>query len=172
MIESWLSFVGELGHNLVELVKGEALVCGGLLVNVATVHHLQKLVVINAVLHLLSNSLKLLEINHSALVLVVKSENSLQAVLSLSLTHAGCNNVDEFIESDGFVLVSQGVDEGQNEGISAIESQFLNNLVDFSGINGSTAVLIKDFEGLLELVPVFSIEAIFPSSRSGFGGLS
>lgn len=166
------SFVVELGDNVVELLKGEAFVGGSLLAYVSAVHHLQDLVVIDPILELLSNCLELLEVNHSVLVLVEQSVDSLQAVSSSGLSDAGGNTINELVEVNGSVFVSKTVDKGQNEGVSAVEAEFLKDLVDFLGVNGATSILIKDFEGLLELVPVLSVEAVLPLSGGGLGGFS
>ncbi len=141
------------------------------MVDVGRVQHLQKVVIVDAVFQLLGNILELLEVNHSVIILVVESEHSLQTVPGLSLTHSGSNGIKELIKVDGFVLLPNANDEAQDEGVSLVEAELFKDLVDLCGVDGSTAVLIKDVERLLELFVVLSMEAVFPGSGGGFGGL-
>jgi hypothetical protein len=62
------------------------------------------------------------------------------------------------------------MDKTKNEGISLIESQLLKSLVDFSGINTSTSVLIKNIESFSEFVVVFLSKSVFPAGSFRGGG--
>jgi hypothetical protein len=46
------------------------------------------------------------------------------------------------------------VNEGEDEGISLVQAEFLQNLVDFSRIDGAATILVEDLEGTLELLIV------------------
>lgn len=111
---------------------------------------------------LFGNSPELLIIDDSILILVENGKNFPDTVFGLGLSHSGAYDVQELRELDRFVFVSESVDEGEDEGVSFVESQLIENLIDLSRVNGATAVLVEDIEGLLELIVVFSSEAIFP----------
>lgn len=163
-----ISFVVEARDDAVELVESEALVGGGLLADVGAMHHLEDLVVVDSVLDLLCDGLQFLEVNDSVLVLVENGEGLSQAVLGLGLSDARGNDVNELFKVDGTVLILKSQDDREDEGVSAVETELLKNFADFLGVNGSTAVLIENLEGLLELVVVFGGEAILPLSGNGF----
>jgi hypothetical protein len=150
------SFVVELADDGVELIEGEALVGGSLVVDVGAVQHLEDVVVVDGVVELLGNPLELIEINHSVLVLIEQSEGLLQTVPGLGLAHPRRNDIDELILTDRLVLLLQTVDQVQHEGVSAVETEFLQHLVDLHGIDGSTFVLVKYLEGIDQLFIVFS----------------
>lgn len=137
----------------------------------STVHHFQQFVIIDAVLQILGNCLEFLKVNDAVLVLVKNGEHSLKAVLGFNLADLGAHEVDEFVEADGFSFVSEAVDELQDEGVSAVDSQLLEDLGDFNGINGSTAVLVKHFEGLLEFVVVLGGKSVSPVGGRSSSGL-
>ena len=118
------------------------------------VHHLEDFVVVDSVLKIFSDAFELFKVDHSVIVLVEKSENSLDSVLGLAFTNLTGSNVNELIKIDGFALLFKAVDDPQNVGASSVDSQFFKNLIDFWGINCAATILIKDFEGLLELVIV------------------
>lgn len=143
-----------------------------MVVDVGAVQQLQKIIVIQIFVKALSNSLELIKFDDSVFVLVVKTENSLETLLGLSLTNLGADNIEELLEVDGVVGVSQGVDKRQNEGVSLIEAELLQNLVDFCGVNCSASVLVEDLEGVLEILIVLREESVLPGGRSGgLGGL-
>lgn len=73
-------------------------------------------------MNLLANSLELLEVHYPRLVRVVKGENAPNPILCLSLSHPRANYVEELVELNGAIDISQGVDEAQNEGISLVEA--------------------------------------------------
>jgi hypothetical protein len=136
------------------------------------VQHFYDIVIVDGVVKLLGNSLELLEVNHSVLVLVEKGEDSLEAILGLGLTNSGGNDVDELILTDGFVLILETGDEVQNEWVSLVKAQLLKNFVDLNWINGSTAILIEDLEGVDELIVVLSSETVLPSGGDCLGDLA
>lgn len=166
------SFVAELADNGVELFKGDTLVGGSLVVDVGAVKHLKEIVIINVFVELLGDSLELLEVNGSVLVLVVEGKNSLKAVSGLGLTDPGGDGIEELFEVDGFVLISESVDKAENEGVSLVEAEFLEDLVDLQGVDGSASVLIEHFEGVLEVFVVLREEAVLPGSGDSLGLLS
>ena len=86
---------------------------------------------------LLGDDLEFFEVNCSVLVLIEKGEDSSETVLGLSLTNLGSNDINELVEPDGFVLFSEAVDELEDEGISFVQPQFFEDLVDLNGINAS-----------------------------------
>lgn len=171
-----LSLVDELGDNCVKLLETHSLVGGSLVVDVGAVQHFQEVIISQVFVESLGNGLELFEFDNSIFILVVHSEHSLKTLLGLGLTNSRADDVEELFEGDGVVGISQGVDKGQNEGVSLIEAELLQNLVDFSRINGATSVLIEDFEGLLEILVVLTEESLLPGGRrgnlGGLGGLS
>ena len=68
------------------------------------VHHFQNLIIIDAILEVFGNSLELLEINNSVLVLIEKFENSLDSVLGLAFTNLTGSNVNKFVEVMGLLF--------------------------------------------------------------------
>ena len=136
------------------------------------VHHFQNFVIIDTVLKVFGNALEFFKVNNSVIILIEKSENSLDSVLGLDFTNLAGSNINELLESDGFALFFKTIDDPQDVRASSVDSQFLKNLIDFRWVDGATAILIKDFEGLLELVVVFRGESVFPLSGDGFGNLS
>ena len=80
------SLVVELADDGVELLEGESLIGGGLLVDVGGVHHLYNIVVVDAIMELLGDALELIEVDGAVLVLVEEREHSPDAVLGLGLS--------------------------------------------------------------------------------------
>lgn len=105
------SFLVESSYDSVEFFEGEALIGGGFFVDVGAVHHLQELIVVHVLVNLLANGLQLLEIDHSSSVSVEESEYLLKSVFCLGFAHLRANEIQEFVEINGSVLISQGVDE-------------------------------------------------------------
>jgi hypothetical protein len=166
-----VSFVGEFGYNSVEFVEGEALIGGGLLVNVGAVEHLEELIVIQVFVELFGHSFELFEVDGSVLVLVEQCEHSLEAVFGLGLSDSGADDVEEFFKVKGFVLVLETDDEFEDEGISLIKTELFEGLADFSGVDAATFILIEDLEGVLEFLVVLSGESVFPlAGTADFGG--
>lgn len=166
------SAVAELADDGVELFEGKALIRGGLVVHRCAVHHFQDVVVTQVRMNLLCNCLKLLEVHHPVLVLVVEREHLLDAVLGLGLTHSGADDVKEFGELDGLVLVAEALNEVEDEGVALVEAELIKDLVDFGGVDCAAAVLVEDFEGLLEFFVVLRREAFLPGELGllGFRG--
>lgn len=136
------------------------------------VEHLEQVVVVEVLVKLLGDGLELLEIDGSVLVLVVERKHAAESVFGLGFTNLRADDAEEFLEADWLVLVSKRVDERKDEGISLIQAQFLEDLVDLSRIDGSTSVLVEHLEGTLEVLVVLGSEAIFPGKLGrGFGGL-
>ena len=155
------SFV-ELGDDLVELLEGEALVGGGVVVDGGAVHHLDDVVVVEVLVELLRDHAELLEVDHPVLVLVEEGEDPADAVLGLGLADARADDVQELGEGDGLVLVAQPVDEGEDEGVPFVEAQLIEHLIDLRGIDGAASVLVEDVEGLLEVLVVLGEQPVFP----------
>ena len=166
-----VSLVVELGDDVVELLEGEALVGGGLLVDVGGVDEFEEVVVVDGVVELLGDGLELLEVDDSVLVLVVEGEDPLDAVLGLGLAHPRGDDVDELILADGLVLVLESVDEVQDEGVSLVQAQLLQNLVDLHWVDGPASVLVEHLERVHQLVVVLGCEAVLPGSRGRLGDL-
>ena len=158
------SFVAELADDGVELIKGDTLVGCGLVVDMGAVKHLEEIIIINIFVELPGDGLELLEVDGSVLVLVIEGKNSSKAVSGLSLTNSGGDDIEELIEADRLVLVLKPIDKAQNEGVSLVKAEFLEDLVDLHGVDGSTAVLIEHLEGVLEFFVVLSSETILPGS--------
>jgi hypothetical protein len=166
------SFVAELADNGVELVKGDTLVGCGLVVDVGAVKQLKKVIIIDVFVELLGDGLELLEVNCSVLVLVVEGKDSLKAVSGLGLTDLGGDSIEELFEVDGLVLILKSVDKVEDEGVSLVEAEFLEDLVNLHGVDGSATVLIEHLKGVLEFVVVLSGETVLPGSGDGLGLLS
>ena len=138
--------------------------------NVCAVEHLKQLVIIDAVLDPPRHTFELLVFNGSVLVGVIEREDSLEAVFGLEVSNFGANNLQELFEVDGFVLVSERVDEAQDEGAPLFKSKFFEGFVDFCGVDGAAVVLIKNEEGFSEFIVVLLGEAVFPAGCFGSGG--
>lgn len=134
------------------------------------VEHLQDLVVIDSILQPFGNVLELVEVQHTVLIGVVDGEHSLASVLGLDLTNSAAHDVQVLLEGQGFVLVPQGVDQVQDELVSALSSEVLKSLGDFSGVNGAGIVVVKDVEGVKKVIVVFLADSVFPCGRLGGGG--
>ena len=59
------------------------------------------------------------------------------------------------------------MDEAEDEGVSLFQSYLFEDFVDFSGINGSTVILIEDVEGILKLLIIFGGESVLPGGGAG-----
>lgn len=172
MYQDIQSFVVESRHDSFELLESEALVGRSLLVDMGAVHHLQNFFVIEVFVQLLANSLQLIETDHSSSFRVEKSEDSLEAILGLSLTNSRANDVEELFELDGAADVLQSMDERQDERVTFIESEFFQNFVDFFWVNGSTSVFVENIECVFEFFVIFGGESVFPGGGGrgcGFG---
>ena len=167
-----LSFVGKLGDDPVEFLELDGLAGGGLLVDVGAVEHLEQLVVVEVLVELLGDGLELFEIDGAVLVLVVDGEHAAEAVLGLGFTNLRADDAEELFEADWLVLVSESVDEREDEGVPLVEAQLLEDLVDLTGVDGAASVLVEHLEGALQFVVVLGGEAIFPGKLGGgLGGL-
>lgn len=156
------SFVGKHGDNAVEFFEINSLVSCSLVVDMGAVQHLQEIIISEVLMELLGNNLELLEIDGSILVLIEQSKDPLEPILCFGLTNARGDDAEELFEGDGFVLISKPVDEGKDEGVALVESELLQNLVDFSWIDGSAVVLVEHLEGALELLVILTRESILP----------
>lgn len=83
-----ISFVVELGHDSVELLKSEAFIGGGLLVDMGRVNQFKKVVVIDWVMELFGDAFELLKVNNSVLVLIIEREDPLDSVFGLGLSYS------------------------------------------------------------------------------------
>ena len=121
-------------------------------------------------MELTSNTLELLKIDDSVFIFVKKSIDSSYSILSLGLSNFWGNGVNKLIKVNWLIFVLNPIDKTENERISFVEAEFFKNFVDFSRVNGSTSVLIKDLKGVFELFIILWSEAILPSEGScGFG---
>ena len=140
------------------------------MVDVGAVHKFKDFIIIKVVKELFGDSFELFEVDGSVLILVEQCEHFSEAVLGLGLSNSGTDDVKEFVEVDGFVLISKPGDEGENERISLVKAEFFEGFVDFGGIDGSTSVLVEDLEGVLEFFVVLCGETVFPAEGArGFG---
>ena len=126
------------------------------------VHHFQEVVIVDSLLQPLANGLELLELDHSVFVVVEDGEHLLEPVLGLDLAYSGANDVKVLVEGDGSLLVPEGVDEIEDEGVPAFGSQGLEGLGDFFGVDAATVILVEDLEGFLEIVVVILGDSILP----------
>jgi len=90
--------------------------------HVGAVQHFQKVVVGEVLVERAGHCLELLEIDESVLVLVEKAEHSPQPVLGLGFTNSRADDVQEFLEADRVVGISEPVNQRQNERISLVEA--------------------------------------------------
>jgi hypothetical protein len=126
------------------------------------VHHLKDIVIVKVFVQLLGDGSELLEVDHAILVFVEDTEDFLEAVLGLGLSDFRANDVQELRELNWLVLVPERMDQRKDERVSLVKSQLIENLVDLSGINTAATVLVEDVKGLLQLVIIFSGEAVLP----------
>ena len=161
-IDVLVSFVVELRHNSVKLIKTDNLVRLSLLVNMRTVHHLQNVVVVQIVLQFLAHHLELLKVNRPVPILVEQIEYSFHPIFGLRLSNSGTNYVQKLIEVDWAFSISKSTYKLKDEGVSLANSKFFKSFVDLSRVDGSTTILIKDFEGIFELIIVFRGDSILP----------
>jgi hypothetical protein len=162
------SLVVKFRDNGIELIESEALVVCRLLVDMSAVDHFKEVVVIDGVVKLFSNHLELLEVNCTILILVEEGEDSSDSVLGLGLSDFRGNDVKELVESYRLVLLFEPIDEIQDKWVSTIQSELFENFVDFHWVNSAAPILIKDFEGLLQLIVIDSIKSILPLRRNWF----
>ena len=74
------------------------------MVDVGGVKHFEDVVVVDSVLDLPGNAFELLEVDDSVLILIVQGVESLESVLGFGLSDFGSDDINEFVESDGFVF--------------------------------------------------------------------
>jgi hypothetical protein len=127
-----------------------------------TVHHLKDIVIVKVFVQLLGDGSELLEVDHAILVFVEDTEDFLEAVLGLGLSDFRANDVQKLRELNWLVLVPERMDQRKDERVSLVKSQLIENLVDLSGINTAATVLVEDVKRLLQLVIIFSSEAVLP----------
>ena len=92
------------------------------MVDVGGVKHFEDVVVVDSVLDLPGNALELLEVDDSVLILIVQGVESLESVLGFGLSDFGSDDINEFVESDGFVFFFKSVDKDEDEGILFVET--------------------------------------------------
>ena len=92
------------------------------MVDVGGVKHFEDVVVVDSVLDLSGNALELLEVDDSVLILIVQGVESLESVLGFGLSDFGSDDINEFVESDGFVFFFKSVDKDEDEGILFVET--------------------------------------------------
>ena len=92
------------------------------MVDVGGVKHFEDVVVVDSVLDLPGNALELLEVDDSVLILIVQGVESLESVLGFGLSDFGSDDINEFVESDGFVFFFKSVDKDEDEGIPFVET--------------------------------------------------
>jgi hypothetical protein len=126
------------------------------------VHHLKDIVIVKVFVQLLGDGSELLEVDHAILVFVEDTEDFLEAVLGLGLSDFRANDVQKLRELNWLVLVPERMDQRKDERVSLVKSQLIENLVDLSGINTAATVLVEDVKRLLQLVIIFSSEAVLP----------
>ena len=92
------------------------------MVDVGRVKHFEDVVVVDSVLDLPGNAFELLEVDDSVLILIVQGVESLESVLGFGLSDFGSDDINEFVESDGFVFFFKSVDKDEDEGILFVET--------------------------------------------------
>ena len=92
------------------------------MVDVGGVKHFEDVVVVDSVLDLPGNAFELLEVDDSVLILIVQGVESLESVLGFGLSDFGSDDINEFVESDGFVFFFKSVDKDEDEGIPFVET--------------------------------------------------
>ena len=92
------------------------------MVDVGGMKHFEDVVVVDSVLDLSGNALELLEVDDSVLILIVQGVESLESVLGFGLSDFGSDDINEFVESDGFVFFFKSVDKDEDEGIPFVET--------------------------------------------------
>jgi len=132
------------------------------------VHQFKQIIVVDILVKLSRNGFEFLEVNYAIFILIKNSKDFFKSVLCFGFSNFGTDAVQELIEVDGFILVSEGSDETENEWISFIKTEFIHNFVDFSWVYGSTSVLIKNLKSLFEFIVVFSTYSVFPGELSSW----
>jgi len=88
----------------------------------SAVHHLENLIVVDTILEVFGNSLEFIKVNDSILVLVEKSEYSLETVFGSALTNLSGSDIDKLVKSDGLAFLLEAIDDSQNIGASSVNT--------------------------------------------------
>ena len=164
LIISHFSFlIPEGRYDEVKLLGVETFVAASLTVDEGTVHHFEEIVISQFVLSkFLCYDLHLVVSDFSCSFGVIKVENALDSILGFDVSHLGGNDIDELFHTDRSVLLSESHDKLKQERISLTDSKICKSLIDFLRINGSTSVLVIDFECFFELLVVSWGESFLP----------
>jgi hypothetical protein len=144
-------FLGDYG---VELFESEVLVCLGLVEDMGVMHHFHNLFVVHGFAQFSADSFYLLEIDGAALIDVVEVEDLVKSLLALSISQFRVDNFQKIVEVDVFTLFLKVFDHLEDGLIALVESEFLKNLLNFLGVDGASALLVKQIESGLKFFKV------------------
>lgn len=94
------------------------------MVDVGAVQQFQELVIVQSLVNPFGDGLELFEIDDPVFILVEDGEDPSESVLGLGLSDFVSHHIQELVEVDGFVLILEGSDQTQDEGVSLVDSQF------------------------------------------------
>ena len=160
-----------LGDDVVELIEGEAVVALGAVDDVGVVHHLGDLVVVHGLAQFPGDPLEGVEVDHAGALLVPELEHLAQSLATLAVAGLRSHDLEELVELDGAVEGSESLDHLEHDGAAALETELLEHLLDFFGVDGSSSVGVEQLEGLLEGVIVVLADAVSPGGLD-LGGRS
>ena len=117
-------------------------------------HQLGDLVVVEGLPKLFGDSLEAVKVDHSVSFGVPQVEYFLESLPGFIITNLRADDLQELIELDGPVELSESVDHLEDDLAAAGQTQLLQHLFNLAGINGSSSVLIEQIEGFFQGVVI------------------
>lgn len=162
------SFVGKLRYDSFEFLEGDSITQGSFLTDMSAVQHFKQIIIIDTFFNPFSHFFELFIVNHSVFILIKKIKDSFKAIFCFGISHFCSNGIQEFIKVDWLIFVSQTLDYREDEGISLIDSELLKSFIDFSGINRTTTIFIKNVECGIEFLVILRGKSFFPTKSFGW----
>lgn len=135
-----------LSHDFIKLVEGEVLVGGSVVQDVGIVHHFYNLLIVHSLPQLLSDVLHFLEVDEPFTIGVIQSEYFLKPLLGFGITQSIADDLKKLLEVNGPPLRKQVTDHEENNIISTIETELLQNLLNLCRINSAPIIFVKQIK--------------------------
>ena len=146
------------GDYFVKLLKAKSFVRLSLVQNVSIVHHLHNIFFTHCLPQLLCSLLHLLQVNEPCQVIIVKIKYLKQSFRSLTISKSAINDLKKLFKIDGSVFHLEVSEQVEDDLVSFVKTQFLEDLLYLFGINLASSVFIEKVKGNLKLFKLLSGE--------------
>lgn len=138
-------------------------------------HHFKDLLVIHRFAQLFCGQFHFFEVYVSCKVIVIQGKHFLEPLKWFTISQSTVDELQKLLKVDWPVFGLQVVDHIEDNFVSFIKSQFLENFLYFLRIDFSTVVLIKQIESWFKLLyfllrETFSSRYIFGLGLAGWNG--